>query len=73
MDFMSSSAFQEMMKSITKKSGQAFYNMNKERLKDLYFPLPPLEEQQRIVDKINSFEPLIQEYDKYLSFTVVML
>ena len=62
---MSSSAFQEMMKSITKKSGQAFYNMNKERLKDLYFPLPPLEEQQRIVDKINSFEPLIQEYDKY--------
>ena len=65
MDFMSSSAFQEMMKSITKKSGQAFYNMNKERLKDLYFPLPPLEEQQRIVDKINSFEPLIQEYDKY--------
>ncbi len=65
MDFMSSSAFQEMMKSITKKSGQAFYNMNKERLKDLYFPLPPPAEQQRIVDKINSFESLIQEYDKY--------
>ena len=65
MDFMSSSAFQEMMKSITKKSGQAFYNMNKERLKDLYFPLPPLEEQQRIVDKINSFEPLLQEYEGY--------
>lgn len=65
MDFMSSSAFQEMMKSITKKSGQAFYNMNKERLKDLYFPLPPLEEQQRIVEKINFLEPLIQDYDKY--------
>ena len=65
MDFMSSSAFQELMKSITKKSGQVFYNMNKERLKDLYFPIPSLEEQQRIVDKINSFEPLLQEYEGY--------
>ena len=33
-------------------------------LKDFIIPLPPLEEQQRIVNKINSFEPLIQEYDK---------
>ena len=27
-------------------------------------PLPPLEEQQRIVDKINSIEPLLEKYDK---------
>ncbi|MCR5113026.1 MAG: restriction endonuclease subunit S, partial [Acholeplasmatales bacterium] len=33
-------------------------------LKDFIIPLPPFEEQQRIVNKINSFEPLIQEYDK---------
>ena len=63
MKFMSSSLFQKLMKEITKKSGQAFYNMNKEKLKGIYFPLPPLEEQQRIVDKINSFEPLLQEYE----------
>lgn len=33
-------------------------------LKSLLFPLPPLTEQQRIVDKINSLEPLLQQYDK---------
>lgn len=33
-------------------------------LKDFIIPLPPFEEQQRIVNKINSFESLIQEYDK---------
>ena len=31
---------------------------------DYLFPLAPLEEQQRIVDKINSFEPLLKKYDK---------
>ncbi len=35
------------------------------KLGAISIPLPPLEEQRRIVDKINSFEPLIQEYDKY--------
>lgn len=59
MDFMSSSAFQEMMKSITKKSGQAFYNMNKERLKDLYFPLPPCKEQLKVVETINKIFEII--------------
>ena len=33
-------------------------------LKNLYFPLPPLAEQSRIVSEIEKFEPLIAEYDK---------
>ena len=31
---------------------------------DYLFPLAPIDEQQRIVDKINSFEPLLEKYDK---------
>ena len=31
-------------------------------LKDFIIPLPPIEEELRIVDKINSFEPLIAQY-----------
>ena len=41
------------MRGITKKSGAAFYNLGKERLKELYLPLPPMTEQSRIVSKIN--------------------
>ncbi len=50
--FLQSPYIIEAMKSITKKSGAAFYNIGKERLKELYMPLPPLAEQQRIVAQI---------------------
>ncbi len=56
--------FNSQMKSITKKSGQAFYNLGKERLVQLLVPIPPLSEQQRIVAEIEKYEPLIAEYDK---------
>ena len=42
----------EYMKSVTNKSGQAFYNIGKERLAMAMIPLPPIKEQQRIVAQI---------------------
>ena len=38
----------EYIKSITNKSGQAFYNIGKERLATALIPLPPIAEQQKI-------------------------
>ena len=61
-DFISSLAYQSMMKNIAKKSGQAFYNMNKEKLLQLYFPIAPLNEMRRIIEKVNKFVPLVIEY-----------
>ena len=51
--FLQSPFLIEAMRGITKKSGAAFYNLGKERLKELYLPLPPIAEQGRIVGKIN--------------------
>ena len=49
----------EFMKSITNKSGQAFYNIGKERLSAALLPIPSLMEQQRIVAQIEKlFEQL---------------
>ena len=57
--FLQSPYIIEAMKGITKKSGAAFYNLGKERLKELYIPLPPIAEQQRIVAQIEKlFEQL---------------
>ena len=50
--FMSSPSAIEFMKSITNKSGQAFYNIGKERLAMTLVPIPPKDEERRIVVKI---------------------
>ena len=45
---MSSPSTIEYMRSITNKSGQAFYNIGKERLLTTLIPIPPYREQQDI-------------------------
>ncbi len=57
----------EYYRNIVRESvrGTNINNLKAETINNIFVPLPPLEEQQRIVDKINSFGHLIQEYDKY--------
>lgn len=45
----------DFMKSITNKSGQAFYNIGKERLSTALLPIPSLAEQHRIVAQIENY------------------
>ena len=51
---------QDYMKSISK--GCAQFNINQKILKETIVALPPLNEQTRIVNKINSCELLIEQY-----------
>ena len=53
--------YRENCKSITNKSGQAFFNLSRAKLLEMLIPLPPLAEQKRIVEKI---EQLMKEIDK---------
>ncbi len=39
-------------------------NISQEKIRKIIIPLPPIEEQQRIVDKINEIMPKIDEYEK---------
>ena len=43
----------DFVKSITNKSGQAFYNIGKERLLSSLIPIPPYAEMTRIMSKID--------------------
>ncbi len=53
LEVLSSPSLIEFVKSITNKSGQAFYNIGKERLGSALIPLPPHREQERIVQRID--------------------
>ena len=59
---LQSSYFNKQLKSITKKSGQAFYNLSREKMLNLLLPIPPLEEQIRITKKIDTLIPLLEKY-----------
>lgn len=61
---LSSPLMIDFMKSITNKSGQAFYNIGKERLSTALLPIPPLKEQKRIVQRIESILPKVHQYEE---------
>lgn len=44
-------------------SGAVVKNLSTDKVANSIFPLPPIEEQKRIVEKINLLMPLINEYD----------
>ena len=47
-----------------KVSGAVVKNLNSDKVADTIIPLPPIEEQQRIVEKLNSILPIIDKYGK---------
>ena len=49
---------------IDKAEGGVVKNIKSDNLRDLIIPIPPIEEQKRIVDKINEIMPKIDEYEK---------
>ena len=59
---LSSQYHRNLCRSITNKSGQAFYNLSREKLMAILVPIPPLEEQKRIVAKIEELMPYVEKY-----------
>ena len=53
--------FRDMCKEITHKSGQAFYNLSRDKLLKLVMPVPPLSEQKRIIAAIENMLPLCEK------------
>ena len=49
---------------VKQSAGGAQPNISRTKIVDTLFPLPPIEEQQRIVEKLNQILPLIDEYGK---------
>ena len=50
-------------KLVKQGSGGAQPNISREKIISNFIPLPPLEEQKRIVEKIEELEPYIKKYD----------
>lgn len=59
--FFQSLYFKKSCQKIANKSGQAFYNLSRQKMSQMLIPLPPLSEQRRIVTKL---EELLHEIDK---------
>lgn len=58
--FVSSPFHRIMCTPNIRKSGQAFYNLRKSGLVEQPIPLPPIEEQQRIVELLDKLLPLVE-------------
>lgn len=58
----SSPYFRDRCRKIVNKSGQAFYNLSREKMMQLFVPIPPLAEQHRIVAKIEELLPFVDRY-----------
>jgi len=58
--FFQSVFYNKYCKSIANKSGQAFWNISRQKLMNLTIPLPPLAEQRRIVAKIEELFDIIK-------------
>lgn len=65
--FISSKFHKEMCKHNIHKSGQAFYNLKKSGLIEQPIPIPPVEEQKRIVNKIEELLPLLIDVDNIVN------
>ena len=57
--YFQTSFYNKYCKSIANKSGQAFWNLSRQKLLDLTIPIPPLAEQRRIVAKIEELFEVI--------------
>ncbi len=51
--FFQTGYYHNYCRTITKKSGQAFYNLSRPKLKQCYVPIPPKEELPRILSQID--------------------
>lgn len=51
----------------TKGGGSAQSNLKLEHVMEMYIPLPPIEEQQRIIDKIEQLLPLCNDIEKLVN------
>jgi type I restriction enzyme S subunit len=59
--YFQSACYNTYCQSIANKSGQAFWNLSRQKLMEHLLPIPPLAEQKRIVEKL---EQVLGEIDK---------
>ncbi len=64
MYFLNSESLHEYIMKATVGMAASQVNISQENIQSIIFPLPPLAEQHRIVEKIEQLMPLVDEYDK---------